>query len=89
MDEQDDDIKHYNAMMQFAKVATIRDRQQNENKILEENWVEEQKRLDLMMEIERLKAIKAEHEREDRAAVARQRGAQVIVDQIASRQVQR
>ena len=38
MDEQDDDIKHYNAMMMFAKVATIRDRQQNENKILEENW---------------------------------------------------
>jgi len=38
-----------------------------------------------MMEIERLKAIQAEFEREDRAAVARKRGAQVIVDQIASR----
>ena len=42
-----------------------------------------------MMEIERLKAIKAEFDREDRAAVARKRGAQVIVDQIASRQEQR
>jgi len=42
-----------------------------------------------MMEIERLKAIQAEFEREDRAAVARKRGAQVIVDQIASRQEQR
>ena len=42
-----------------------------------------------MMEIERLKAIKAEFDREERAAIARKRGAQVIVDQIASRQEQR
>jgi hypothetical protein len=34
----------------------------------------------MMMEIERLKAIKAEHEREERAAAARKRGAQVIID---------
>ena len=46
----------------------------------------EQKRLDMMMEIERLKAIKAEMEREERAALARKRGAQVIIDQIASRE---
>ena len=46
----------------------MRDRQLEENKILEQNWMEEQKRLDIMMEIERLKAIKAEHEREERAA---------------------
>ena len=51
--------------------------------------MEEQKRLDMMMEIERLKAIKAEHDREERAAQARQRGKQVIIDQIASRQEQR
>ena len=43
----------------------------------------------MMMEIERLKAIKAEHDREERAAQARQRGKQVIIDQIASRQEQR
>ena len=57
--------------------------------MLEQNWVEEQKRLDMMMEIERLKAIKAEFDREDRAAIARKRGAQVIVDQIGARQEQR
>ena len=43
----------------------------------------------MMMEIERLKAIKAERDREERAAQARQRGKQVIIDQIASRQEQR
>ena len=42
-----------------------------------------------MMEIERLKAIKAEFEREERAADAKKRGAQVLIDQIASRQEQR
>jgi len=74
-------------MVLFSKVATVRDSQLYENKLLEENWIAEQKRLDIMMEIERLKAINAEHEREERAAVARKRGAQVIIDQIASRQV--
>ena len=40
----------------------------------------------MMMEIERLKAIKAEMDREERAALARKRGAQVIIDQIAARE---
>jgi hypothetical protein len=52
-------------------VVTIRDKQLEENKRLEQEWLEEQKKLDLMMEIERLK------------------GAQVIVDQIQERTVQR
>lgn len=43
----------------------------------------------MMMEIERLKAIKAEFEREERAALARKKGAQVLIDQIASRQEHR
>ena len=69
--------------------GTIREKQNAENKVLEGNWVEEQKRLDMMMEIERLKAIKAEFEREERAVDAKKRGAQVLIDQIASRQEQR
>ena len=47
---------------------------------MEQNWISEQKRLDMMMEIERLKAIKAEFEREERAADARKKGAQVLID---------
>lgn len=80
MDEDYDDVKHINQMVIHSKVCTIRDRQLAENKMLEENWVEEQKRLDLMMEIERLKAIQAEYERDERAVEARKRGASVIVD---------
>ena len=38
-----------------------------------------------MMEIERLKQIKLEQEREERKVTARKTGAQVIVDQIHER----
>jgi hypothetical protein len=33
---------------------------------LEEEWIEEQKRLDLMMEIERLKSLQVQEDREIR-----------------------
>ncbi len=68
---------------------TIRDKQLEENKRLEQEWLEEQKKLDLMMEIERLKALKEEEAREVRKHDARKKGAQVIVDQIQERTVQR
>ena len=49
-----------NAMMLYSKVVTIRDKQLEENKKLEQDWSEEQKRLDLLMEIERLKDLKVQ-----------------------------
>ena len=58
LDEGHDDVKHMNQMMLYSKVGTIRDKQLDEAKRLEQEWVEEQKRLDLMMEIERLKSLK-------------------------------
>ena len=57
IDEREDDVKQMNAMMLYSKVVTIRDKQLEENKHLEKEWTEEQKRLDLMMEIERLKDL--------------------------------
>jgi|TARA_B110000305_G_C19398172_1_gene618635 hypothetical protein len=61
-----DDVKHMNQMVLYSKVVTIRDKQLNENKRLEQEWIEEQKKLDLMMEIERLKVLQEEEEREVR-----------------------
>ena len=66
MDEEHDDVKHMNQMVLNSKVVTIRDKQLNENKRLEQEWIEEQKKLDLMMEIERLKVLQEEEEREVR-----------------------
>ena len=42
-----------------------------------------------MMEIERLKVLKEEEDREVRKAAARKQGDQVIIDQIQERTVQR
>lgn len=51
-----------------------------ENKRLEDEWLAEQKRLDIMMEIERLKGIKAEQEKEQLKSIATKRGAENLVD---------
>ena len=88
-DAQLDDVKHMNQMVLYSKVVTIRDKQLEENQRLESEYVEEQKKLDLMMEIERLKLLKKEEEFEVRKAAQRKHGAQVIVDQIQDRTHQR
>lgn len=64
LDEELDDVKNMNQMILYSKVVTIRDKQLQENKHLEHEWVEEQKKLDLLMEIERLKGLKVAEERE-------------------------
>lgn len=66
MDNELDDVKQMNQMVLYSKVVTIRDKQLEENKRLEQEWIEEQKKLDLMMEIERLKVLQEEEEREIR-----------------------
>jgi len=67
-------------MVLYSKVVTIRDKQLEENKVLEKKWVDEQKRLDLMMEIERLKKLQVLEEREKRRVEAQRMGAAVIID---------
>jgi len=41
MDEDLDDVKQMNGMMLYSKVVTIRDKQLEENKRLEAEWIEE------------------------------------------------
>ena len=82
-------MKHMNQMVLYSKVVTIRDKQLEENKCLEKEWLEEQRKLDLMMEIERLKGLKVAEEREAVRQQARRKGALVIVDQIQEREIER
>lgn len=71
-----------NTKLLFSKVVTIRDKQLQENKLLEQDYLEEQKKLDLMMEIQRLKQAQEEELRDQKKFEARQKAGQVIVDQI-------
>lgn len=89
MDEQWDDSKHMNQMMEYAKCVTIRDAQILEKQRVAEQLALEEKRLDTIMEIERIKAIKAVEEREKRRAEEQRQGAQVIVKQISEREAER
>ena len=80
LDEDHDDVKHMNQMMLYSKVVTIRDKQLLEAKRLEQEWVDEQQRLDLMMEIERLKSLNLQEEREVKRKEAQKQGSLVIID---------
>jgi len=67
-------------LMMHSKVLTIRDKQLAENNQLEKEWVNEQKRLDTMMEVERLKDIQAQQDREIKRKIAAREGACKIID---------
>jgi len=89
MDEELDDVKQMNQMVLYSKVVTIRDKQLEENQRLEGEWSKEQTKLDLMMEIERLKSLKHQEETQQRHKVAVKNGSLVIIDQIKDREVAR
>merc|ERR1719171_827108 len=89
MDEEMDDVKSMNQMMIYSKVVTIRDAQIQEKRMIQEERNKEERELDMMMEIERLKQVKLHEEREQARLEDQRRGAQVIVEQIKDRQAHR
>ncbi len=68
-----------NKMMMYAKVVTIRDKQTHQKKRLRSRFKEEEKAKDLMLEIERLKDIKKEQEKERRQKIKLKKDHDVIV----------
>jgi len=89
INEQRDEVKAMNQMMLYAKVATIRDRQVDERKDIVDSRKIEEKRKDLVMEIDRLRKIKYYEELEREKKEEQRKGHLVIVDQIKERDLQR
>merc|ERR1719247_2543637 len=89
LDEDMDDVKHMNQMMLYSKVVTIRDAQIQEKRSVQAEKEDEERQLDMMMEIERLKALQMYEEREKSRLEDQRRGAVVIIEQIKDRQAQR
>merc|ERR1712187_697618 len=89
LDEDMDDVKHMNQMMLYSKIVTIRDAQIQEKRNVQAEKEEEERQLDAMMEIERLKALRMYEEREKERLTDQRRGAKVIIEQIKDRQAQR
>merc|ERR1719440_1723760 len=75
--------------MLYSKIVTIRDAQIQEKRYVQQEKEEEERELDMMMEIERLKGLKMYEEREKARVEDQRRGAQVIIEQIKDRQAQR
>merc|ERR1712203_726418 len=89
LDEDMDDVKHMNQMMLYSKVVTIRDAQIQEKRNVQAEKEEEERQLDAMMEIERLKALRMYEVREKERLEGQREGSKVIIEQIKDRQAQR
>eukprot|EP01010_Urceolus_cornutus_P003002 NODE_400_length_1698_cov_270.086719_g319_i0.p1 GENE.NODE_400_length_1698_cov_270.086719_g319_i0~~NODE_400_length_1698_cov_270.086719_g319_i0.p1 ORF type:complete len:486 (-),score=160.84 NODE_400_length_1698_cov_270.086719_g319_i0:161-1618(-) len=88
-DEESDEVKYMNKVMLYAKCVTIRDAQIEEKGAIGSEKKEEEKRLDMMMEMERLKALKMYEEREQKRIEDRRKGAAVIRAQMEEREQER
>ncbi len=82
VDQNDDAIKDLNILCKQAKVATIRDKQLDERKEMDNMYKKKEERLDLMMELERLKEIKFKEEKEKQIKKLNNERNQIIIDQI-------
>eukprot|EP00794_Sanderia_malayensis_P011169 gene11169-12343_t len=89
MEEQEDEIKKLNELMLNAKCHAIRDAQLIEKVTVKKEVLEEEKRLDEMMETDRLLALKEYEERENAKKEERLRGAGVLKKQILENEQQR
>jgi len=87
--EQEDEIKHLNELILEAKCHAIRDMQVVEKQQISNEIHSEERRLDEMMEAERLNAIRVQEEIEERRKRERLEGAAVIVNQIKENEEQR
>ena len=87
--EDRDDVKEMNKMIMYAKVVTIRDKQLSQKKMIHGRFVEEEKQKDLMMEIDRLRAIKLQQELEREHKIKMKVDHEMIIQQIKERELMR
>lgn len=86
LNENLDQVKKMNQMMLYAKCVTIRDNQIEEKQCLRGDEADETRRLDLMMEIERLKTLEIYEQREAKRVEDRKKGAAMLQRQIEERE---
>ena len=88
-DHENDLIKEMDKLMLYAKTATIRDRQLEERKIMEDMYRNKEKRLDTMMELERLKEMQFQEEKEKEIKRQQKEGSLIIIEQIKENELER
>ena len=82
-------VKQFDQICRKAKIATIWDRQMEERKMMEGMFTNKEKRLDQMMELERLKEIKFIEEREKLQKSNKIKSQKAVIDQIYNNDFER
>ena len=88
-ENQLDATKEMNTILKCSKVASIRDLQKEEHKRMEKNFKEKEAKLDLMMELERLKELKFREDKEKEEKLKRYSSAKVLIEQIKEKEIRR
>ena len=86
LDHNEDAVKQMDKLVLYAKTATIRDRQKEEMKQNIQLYKKKEAKEDLMMELDRLKELKLQEERETARKIQNREGSLVIIDQIKDRE---
>ena len=87
--KEDDYVKQMDKMVLYAKVATIRDRQIIDKKKIEEINKKKEEKLDLLMELERLKDLKYREEEKEKLIKKQREGSLILKEQIKNIQHER
>ena len=88
-EEEYDLSKRMNQLLHYAKVVTIRDIQKKESKKIDAEFKKKEEKLDLMMELERLKGLKQEEEKKKIKQKQRYEEAKILREQIKEKEIQR
>ncbi len=89
LNEQMDEVKDMNKMVKYTKIASIRDKQLRQKSMIREMHVQEEKRKDLMWEIERLKVVKCQDDKQRVKKAEQREVCQVMVEQMKEKERKR
>ena len=82
VDPDDEAVRAMDKMCLYARISTVRDKQLKERKEIEKNFKKKEEKIDLMVEIERLKGLKMQEEKEKKLQKMNEEGKKVILEQI-------
>ena len=80
--DDDEAVRAMDKMCLYARISTIRDKQLKERKELEKIYKKKEEKIDLMVEIERLKELKYNQEKDKVLQEMKKEGKKVILEQI-------
>ena len=89
LDQNEDCVKEMEKLALYAKVASIRERQLKEHEMMEQMYKKKEEKLDTMMELERLKELKQQQERENNRKKLQRDGCLIIIDQIKQKEYEK